>query len=157
MHAARTSIAAIATPYGRGLDFDLLGMGAVDEARTDSSGANRIGRALMAICAVSAVLLAASTSDAAETKSSKKLVVPPETFHDLPGVKPQGELQFGSPYSCETVVRMVRSRNEFGFHDDGMPVRVYRCTRAGVVYESRQPPNPSGGWYPGVNPRIIDR
>lgn len=157
MHAARTSIAAIATPYGPGLDFDLLGMGAVEHAGTDSTGANRTGRALTAISAVSAVLLAAATSDAAETKSSKKLVVPPETFQDLPGVKPQGELQFGSPYSCETVVRMVRSRNEFGFHDSSMPVRVYRCTRAGVVYESRQPPNPSGGWYPGVNPRIIDR
>lgn len=157
MHAARTSIAASATPYGPELDFDLLGMGAVEHAGTDNTGANRIGRALTAICAVSAVLLAAATSDAAEPKPSKKLAVPPETFQDLPGVKPQGELQFGSSYSCDTVIREVRSRNEFGFHDDGMPVRVYRCTKDGVVFESRQPPNPSGGWYPGVNPRIIDR
>lgn len=146
----------IATPYGLRPDFDLLGMGAVDEARTGRAGAKQQGRVRMAICAVSAVLFGAAAGHAAETKPPK-LVVPPETFQDLPGVKPQGEMQFGSPYSCETVTRMVRSRNEIGFRGDGMPVTVYRCTRDGVVYESRQPPNPSGGWYPGVNPRIIDR
>ncbi|MBV2185924.1 MAG: hypothetical protein KUL88_15440 [Rhizobium sp.] len=128
----------------------------MDEKKTGRSGADRAARVVLAPCAVSVVLLAAVAGHAAETKPPK-LVVKPETFHDLPGVKPQGDLQFGSPYSCDTVIREVRSRNEFGRHDDGMPVRVYRCTKDGVVYESRQPPNPSGGWYPGVNPRIIDR
>lgn len=128
----------------------------MNEVMTGSTGANRVGRAQMAISALCAVLLAVGTSHAAETKPPK-LVVPPDTFHDLPGVKPQGDMQFGSPYSCETVVRMAKSRGDVGYRGDGMPVRVYRCTRDGAVYESLQPPNPSSGWYPGVNPRVIDR
>ncbi len=138
------------------MEFDLRGTGTVDEVTTGSTGANHVRRARMAIWVVSAVLLAAATVHAAETKP-RKLVVPGEAFHDLPGVKPQGEMQFGSPYSCETVVRMAKSRGDVGYRGDGMPVRVYRCTRDGAVYESLQPPNPSGGWYPGVNPRVIDR
>ena len=81
----------------------------------------------------------------------------PQAFHDLPGVKPQSGDLFGKGYRCETELRQVRQRHGVRFFGDGVPVRVYRCTRDGVVYESTEPPNPSGGWYPGVNPRIIDR
>ncbi|WP_115668781.1 hypothetical protein [Ciceribacter selenitireducens] len=81
----------------------------------------------------------------------------PQSFHDLPGVKPQSGDLFGNGYRCETELRQVRQRHGVRFFGDGVPVRVYRCTRDGVVYESTEPPNPSGGWYPGVNPRIIDR
>lgn len=82
----------------------------------------------------------------------------PQAFRDLPGVKPQsGDLFGNGGYRCETELRQVRQRHGVRFFGDGVPVRVYRCTRDGVVYESTEPPNPSGGWYPGVNPRIIDR
>ncbi|MBW8285135.1 MAG: hypothetical protein K0M55_16210 [Rhizobium sp.] len=81
----------------------------------------------------------------------------PQAFRDLPGVKPQSGDLFGTGYRCETELRQVRQRYGVRFFGDGVPVRVYRCTRDGVVYESTEPPNPSGGWYPGVNPRIIDR
>ncbi|GEO87202.1 MULTISPECIES: hypothetical protein [Alphaproteobacteria] len=81
-----------------------------------------------------------------------------QVYRDLPGVKPQSGDLFGpAAYQCETIVRYVKQRQGVHFFGDGVPVRVYRCTRNGVVYESLDPPNPSGGWYPGVNPRIIDR
>ena len=73
-------------------------------------------------------------------------------------MKPQsGDLFGNGGYRCETELRQVKQRHGVRFFGDGVPVRVYRCTRDGVVYESTEPPNPSGGWYPGVNPRIIDR
>lgn len=94
---------------------------------------------------------------AARALAQSPTTATPEAFHDLPGVKPQSGDLFGPGYRCETVVRYVKQRHGVRFFGDGVPVNVYRCTRNGAVYESLEPPNPSGGWYPGVNPRIIDR
>lgn len=124
--------------------------------RTKQVTKNRLRRARVAACVVAATLIAATGGLAAETQPPK-LAAPPQAFQDLPGVRPQGEMTFGSPYRCETVIRMMKSRDAIGFRGEGMPVRVYRCTKDGAVYESLNPPNPSGGWYPGVNPRVIDR
>lgn len=132
-------------------------MADVDGLRTKQAAKHRFRRARMiASCAAAATWMGATAGLAADTKPPK-LSAPPQAFQDLPGVRPQGEMTFGSPYSCETVIRMMKSRDAIGYRGEGMPVRVYRCTKDGAVYESLNPPTPSGGWYPGVNPRVIDR
>lgn len=132
-------------------------MADVNGLRTKQAAKHRFRRARMIVsCAAAATWMGATAGLAADTKPPK-LSAPPQAFRDLPGVRPQGEMTFGSPYSCETVIRMMKSRDAIGYRGEGMPVRVYRCTKDGAVYESLNPPNPSGGWYPGVNPRVIDR
>lgn len=114
--------------------------------------------ALSILClAVLSVAIPAAVPVARAAGSSHPPAAAPQAFHDLPGVKPQSGDLFGKGYRCETELRQVRQRHGVRFFGDGVPVRVYRCTRDGVVYESTEPPNPSGGWYSGVNPRIIDR
>ncbi|NML75235.1 hypothetical protein HHL25_13975 [Rhizobium sp. S-51] len=122
-------------------------------------GASNLSRLLGFAGLLGVLLLSASAVPAAQKTKSPALLVPPtaETFHDLPGVKPGASpSDMQSSYRCDSEIRTQRSRDGVRFHGDGMPVRVYRCTRNGAVYEGLSPPTPSRGWYPGVNPRAID-
>lgn len=134
--------------------------GAIRRLRTSARTQLRpqpMPRALLALSVLCLAALPVAVPVARAAGSQHPPAAAPQAFHDLPGVKPQSGDLFGKGYRCETELRQVRQRHGVHFFGDGVPVRVYRCTRDGVVYESTEPPNPSGGWYPGVNPRIIDR
>lgn len=85
----------------------------------------------------------------------RRLVDPSGYFKDLPGVMAPDMQQKAPEYRCTTATRSFRNRDDVGF-SDSLPVLVYRCTRDGVTFESRNPPL-TGSWYPGVNPRNIEK
>ncbi|PYB70024.1 hypothetical protein DMY87_22335 [Rhizobium wuzhouense] len=79
-----------------------------------------------------------------------------ETFHDLPGVKPQPADPLADGYSCETATAMPSLGGRSRSLRDSLPYTVYRCEKDGVIYQGTQPPMRGRMWYPGVNPRNID-
>ncbi|KQW32389.1 hypothetical protein ASE36_07670 [Rhizobium sp. Root274] len=78
-----------------------------------------------------------------------------ETFHDLPGVKPQSPDPLDDGYTCETGLAAPRNFNGRSLRDT-LPYTVYRCEKDGIVYQGTEPPSHGRMWYPGVNPRNID-
>lgn len=78
-----------------------------------------------------------------------------ETFHDLPGVKPQSPDPLDDGYACETGLAAPRNFNGRTLRDT-LPYTVYRCEKDGIVYQGTEPPSRGRMWYPGVNPRNID-
>ncbi len=78
-----------------------------------------------------------------------------ETFHDLPGVKPQSPDPLNDGYACETGLAAPRNFNGRSLRDT-LPYTVYRCEKDGIVYQGTEPPSRGRMWYPGVNPRNID-
>ena len=76
-----------------------------------------------------------------------------QPFKDLPGVKAQDPMVFEKGYNCQTVTVAPRL-NRRETIEDVMPRIIYRCEKDGIVYQGTTPP--ASGWYPGVNPRIID-
>ncbi len=97
---------------------------------------------------MSAVVLPAHSGEA-------RLIDPSGYFKDLPGVTALDASRKEPEYRCTTATRRFRNRDDVGFSDT-LPVLVYRCTRDGVTFESRNPPL-TGSWYPGVNPRDIEK
>lgn len=105
--------------------------------------------------AVLSLLLSTFVVAPSALADEKRLVDPSGYFKDLPGVSAPDVLDKPPEYRCTTATRSFRNRDDVGF-SDSLPVLIYRCTRDGVTFESRNPPL-TGKWYPGVNPRIIDK
>ncbi len=103
---------------------------------------------------VLALLVAPPLAMAAEQGGAWEKVAS-ETFHDLPGVKPQSPDPLDDGYACETGTVTPRTINRRNF-GDSLPYTVYRCEKDGIVYQGTQPPSTGRMWYPGVNPRNID-
>lgn len=104
---------------------------------------------------VLSLLLGVSVVVTPALAGERRLVDPSGYFEGLPGVTAPGTLNRAPEYRCTTATRSFRNRDDVGF-SDSLPVLVYRCTRDGVTFESRNPPL-TGSWYPGVNPRDIEK
>jgi hypothetical protein len=117
---------------------------------------DRVMRRLTAIgFAVLAGLVLAASPSAAAGSGVEWNKAGRDSFTDLPGVKPQDPQLFGDGYRCETMMVAPRRINARDIRDS-LPQTVYRCEKDGVIYQGTQPPSSGRGWYPGVNPRVLE-
>lgn len=82
-----------------------------------------------------------------------------QPYKDLPGVKVPAPLNAPSEYKCTTTTIVTRNphrRFDSALPSTNLPVLAYRCEKDGVTAWGTEAPV-SPGWYPGINPRELEK
>lgn len=127
--------------------------GASRTSRNTGASAGVMRHAAVAAAGLAAFLAVVAPVEAAQPTVEWGRAGTAQPFKDLPGVRAQDQMSFDEGYTCKTVTVAPRL-NQRRTLEDTMPRIMYRCEKDGIVYQGSSPP--TSGWYPGVNPRIID-